>query len=133
MDFAAGKLDQRVTLQRATTSTNGLGEEVPDWADLAEVWASWRRASARETLAAAELSAVVSDVFEVRRSSVISDVGPLDRIVWSGRTYDIVDVTPLGRFGLRIAAVARGEVVESTFTPSLDFRFAVNSMYVPLI
>lgn len=109
MDFAAGKLDQRVTLQRATTTTNGLGEEIPSWADLDTVWASWRHATARETLAAAELSAVVSDVFEVRRSSTISDLGPKDRIVWDGRTYDIVEVTPLARYGLRIGAVARGE------------------------
>lgn len=109
MDFKAGRLDQRVTLQRATTSTNGLGEEIPSWSDLDTVWASWRRASARETLAAAELSAVVSDVFEVRRSSTISDLGPKDRIVWDGRTYDIAEVTPLARYGLRIGAVARGE------------------------
>lgn len=133
MQFASGKLDVRVTLQRATTTTDTWGAETPTWSDLATVWASQRRASARETLAAAELSASVSDVFEVRRSSEISDLGPLDRVVWSGRVYDVVEVTPLGRFGLRIAAVARGEVAESTFTPSLDFEFAVNSMYVPLI
>lgn len=109
MDLAAGKLDQRVTLRRATTARNGLGEMIPTWADLDTVWASQRRASARETLAAAELSASVSDVFEIRRSTSVADLGPLDRLVWDGRTYDIADVTPLGRFGLRITAAARSE------------------------
>lgn len=109
MDFKAGKLDQRVTLQRATTTANAYGEQVPSWADLDTVWASWRRATARETLAAAELSAVVSDVFEVRLSSTIATLGPKDRIIWDGRTYDIAEVTPIGRYGFRIGAVARGE------------------------
>lgn len=109
MDFKAGKLDQRVTLQRATTTANAYGEQVPSWADLDTVWASQRRASARETLAAAELSASVSDVFEVRRSSVIADLGPKDQLLWEGRIYDIAEVTPIGRYGFRIGAVARGE------------------------
>lgn len=110
MQFAAGKLDQRVTLQRATTTTDTWGAEIPTWSDLATVWASQRRASARETLAAAELSASVSDVFEVRRSSVIADLTPLDRLIWERRVYDIAEVTPIGRYGFRIAAVARWDV-----------------------
>ena len=109
MGFAAGHLDQRVTLQRATTTTNGYGEEIASWSDLGTVWASWRRASARETLAAAELSAVASDVFEIRRSARTETLGPKDRLAWSGRTYEIVEVTPIERHGLRVAAVARGE------------------------
>lgn len=110
MQFAAGKLDQRVTLQRATTATDTWGAEIPTWSDLATVWASQRRASARETLAAAELSASVSDVFEVRKSSVIADLGPKDQLLWEGRVYDIAEVTPIGRYGLRIGAIARADV-----------------------
>ena len=103
MQLAAGKLDVRVTLQRAGTTTDTWGAEIPTWSDLATVWASQRRASARETLAAAELSASVSDVFEVRQSSVIADLGPKDQLLWEGRIYDIAEVTPIGRYGFRIA------------------------------
>ncbi len=109
MGFAAAKLDQRVTLQRAGKVTDALGGQTLTWSDIATVWGSWRRASARETLAAAELSASVSDVFEVRLSPALADLGPTDRLLWNARTYDIVEVTPLDRYGLRIAAVARSE------------------------
>lgn len=109
MEFAAGKLIERVTLQRGASSTDSLGAEILTWADLDTVFASWRRATARETLAAAELSAAVSDVFEIRKSSTVDDLTPKDRLVWKGRTYDIVDVQPIGWHGLRVAAVARGE------------------------
>lgn len=109
MDFAAGDLRERVTLQRGTATTDSLGAEVLTWADLDTVFASWRRATARETLAAAELSASVQDVFEIRKSSTVDDLTPKDRLIWKGKTYDIADVQPIGWHGLRIAAVARGE------------------------
>jgi len=109
MDFAAGDLRERVTLQRGTSTINSGGEEILAWVDLDTVFASWRRATARETLAAAELSASVSDVFEVRKSNSIATLGPRDRLIWRGRTYDIANVERIGWHGLRVAAVARGE------------------------
>lgn len=104
------KLDRKIILQRATTVQDETGQEIQTWADLATVWASRRRASARETLAAAEVSAAITDVFECRWGSAWSDVSPLDRLVFEGRAYDIASVDEIGRHeGLRIAAVARAE------------------------
>ena len=105
------KLDRKITLQRATITQNrDSGENIETWATLATVWASRRRASARETLAAAELSAVVTDVFECRWDSSWSDLDPMDRLVYDGRTYMIESVDEIGRReGLSIAARARSE------------------------
>src|SRR5690554_7734665 len=107
----AGPRDRRVTLERFTSTQDpGSGETVETWATLAEVWASRRRASARETLAAAEISAEVTDVFEIRWAAAWSDLGPLDRLVYEGRTFSISSVDEIGRReGLRIAASARSE------------------------
>ena len=107
----AGKLARRITLQRATTAQDpDTGEEVSTWATLATVYASWRRASARETLAAAGVSAAVSDVFEIRYDSAWSDLSPLDRLTYNGKTYNIVEVAEIGRReGLRIGATARAD------------------------
>jgi SPP1 family predicted phage head-tail adaptor len=106
----AGRLDRRVTLQRATFAQDDTGQEVATWSTLATVWASRRRASARETLAAAEVSAAITDVFECRWASAWSDESPLDRLAFEGRAYDIASVDEIGRHeGLRIAAVARAE------------------------
>lgn len=106
----AGALDRRITLRRATKAQDELGQEIETWADLATVWASRRRASARETLAASEVSAAITDVFEIRYDGAWSDLSPLDRVGFEGRDYDIVSVDEIGRReGLRIAAVARAE------------------------
>lgn len=108
----AGDLDRRVTLQRAAITQDTTGQEIETWSTLgpSKIWASWRRASARETLAAAEKSAIVTDVFEVRYDSAWSDLNPKDRLVYSGRTYDIAEVTEIGRReGLRIGGAARAD------------------------
>lgn len=110
MGLAAGKLDRRIRLERAVVTTNDFGEEVQSWIHLAEVWASRRRASARETLAAAEVSAEVTDVFEIRYAAAWSDINPKDRLIFEDRVYDIAMVDEIGRReGLRIGASARAE------------------------
>lgn len=107
----AGDLDRRITIRRATTSVDpGSGQQIETWADLVTVWASWRRASARETLAAAELSAQVTDIFEVRWSAVTATVTPLDRVLYNGRTYDIAEATEIPRRkGMMLRGSARAE------------------------
>jgi len=106
----AGPLDRRITLRRFTSTQDVYGDPVETWADLATVWASRRRASARETLAAAEVSAAITDIFEIRRDSAWSNLSPKDALVFEGRTYDIASVDEIGRReGFRIAAVARAE------------------------
>lgn len=110
MGLAAGKLDRRITLRRAAKSQDEYGQEIETWFDLATVWASRRRASSRETLAAAEVSAAITDVFEIRYGSAWSDLSPLDRVLFEDRDYDIASVDEIDRrVGLRIAAVARAE------------------------
>jgi SPP1 family predicted phage head-tail adaptor len=101
----AGKLDRRITLQRYGITYNDDNEPVEGFTDLATVWASWRRASARETLASAEINAAATDVFEIRWSSVVSEINPKDRLIYQGDVYDIQAVAEIGRReGLRIDA-----------------------------
>lgn len=103
-------LDRKITLQRATRVQDGLGQEIETWSDLVTLHAAWRRASARETLASAEVSATASDVFEIRWSRAWADLNPTDRLVYDGRVYDIASVAEIGRReGLRIGALARTE------------------------
>ena len=107
----AGKLDRRITIRRATTAQDsGSGEMIETWADLTTVSASWRRASARETLAAAEISAEVTDIFECRWSPVTATITPQDRIVYGGKTYNIAEATEIGRReGMMLRGNARAE------------------------
>jgi SPP1 family predicted phage head-tail adaptor len=105
------ELDRRVTIRRASYSQDsGSGEMLETWSDLAEVWASWRRASSRETLASAEVSAEVTDVFTMRWSPVLASVTPKDRVLYQGREYNVSEVTEVGRReGMMIRGAARAE------------------------
>ncbi len=108
----AGKLDRRISLQRAVTARDAAGQMVPAWWPLGpdKIWASWRRATARETQAAAENSAIVTDVFEIRFASEWADLNPKDRLIYRDKPYEIAEVAEIGRReGFRIGASARAD------------------------
>lgn len=107
----AGELDRRITILRAVkVSDPASGQEVETWVDLKHLWASWRRASAREQLAAAEISAEVTDVFRVRWSSTTRTITPEDRVYYNGREYNLVEATEIGRReGMMLRGNARAE------------------------
>ncbi len=111
----AGKLDRKIVILRATvTQDPGSGEEIENWnlpgSHFATVWASWRRASARETLAASEVSAEVTDVFHCAWSPKMADVNAKDRISYAGRVYNISEAAEIGRReGIMLRGAARAE------------------------
>ena len=110
MGLAAGELDRIVLLERGVGVRDQSGQIVMTWSPIATVWASWRRASARETLAAAELQAAVTDVFVIRYSADVAALDPKCRLTFDGAVYDIAEVTEVGhRDGLRIVASARAD------------------------
>lgn len=107
----AGDLDRRITLMRYGISYNADNEPIEGYTALATVWASWRRATARETLAGAEISAAASDIFEIRYSSTVADLNPKDRLTYQGDDYNITAVDEIDRrVGLRIAATKRADL-----------------------
>lgn len=110
-EIKSGDLNRRVTLLRDDgEGQDDYGTPIEVWTTLATVWASWRRATARETLAAGEIGASVSDIFEIRYSSTVASLNPKDRLTYQGRTYDISGVTEIGfREGMRIEATARAD------------------------
>lgn len=106
----AGKLDRRITLQQLTQGVDGYNRPTADWLTLATRWASWRRATANEQLAGGQVNAQVTDIFEIRYDSTVAALSPKDRLTYGSRTYDIVEVTEIGRReGLLIRAVARAD------------------------
>lgn len=112
MGLAAGKLDRRITLQRFTYTTDaGSGEQVKTWADLATRWASKRDASDSERIASAEISAEIGTRFTVHWDSTVADLNPKDRLVFDGRTYEIIAVKEIDRrVGIEISAIARSDL-----------------------
>lgn len=87
--MGAGALNQRITFQRRTEYSDGIGGIVSAWGNLAcvpSVWASVRAKTGREGAENEQVEAASTYVFTVYSRS---DLSERDRIVWGGRDYNI--------------------------------------------
>ena len=117
----AGRLDRKITIQRKSITYSALGEQVGTWSDLAtRRWASVNPVSGDERWAVPQLAAKQQTEFQVRWSSDIADLSPLDRVLYPvpadgspqdipvTSIYDVAAIHEIGRReGLRIIAVRR--------------------------
>lgn len=96
----AGKLDRRITIERATYETNDFGEEVEIWECVATVWAQQRPVRGAERFTAQEFAGTRTLTFHIRYTPSLT---VRDRIRFKNhgeaaeRTYNIVDVREIGR------------------------------------
>ncbi len=109
---AAGSLDRRVEIQRATLADNGL-EEVPSWAELTTVWANFWPVSDGEKWRAGVVEGREIARFTIRYSDDAADVTGADRLVFEGRAWGITGVKEIGRKRwLEITAEVADEAVD---------------------
>lgn len=109
--MSAGKLDRRITLQRATASDDGFSSEgTLTWSDLATVWAEVSPVSDGERWRAGEVAAHITHRFRIRWSSTTATLTPKDRILYQGRVFDISGVKEIDRRKfLELTASARDD------------------------
>lgn len=94
----AGRRDQVVRFERATTARNALGGKTASaWASLGERWALVLFGSGSERREAAQEGAVQAATFRVLADEVTTTVTVADRIVHRGLTYDVTGIAPIGR------------------------------------
>lgn len=104
----AGRLDRRITIQRAIKTTDELGGHVLTWGDHATVWAEVLPISDGERWRAQEVAAHVTTRFRIRWGG--SGVTVEDRVVYDDRTYELVAVKEIGRReGQELTGAARAE------------------------
>lgn len=107
----AGKLDRRVTLQRAPLIDDGF-QTRPDWdnpEDIADVWAQFLPASASERASAGETAAYRKASYKFRRDSSWADLNAKDGLVDRGQSFNILGVTEPERGWMIAECVARGD------------------------
>lgn len=96
----SGRLDQRITLQRKTRTSDGMGGYNEAWDDLRTVWAEVRPLGAREVWDAMRVSSETRFRARIRWRGD-DDGAPYytsaDRVLWNGRTYGIERAVELGR------------------------------------
>lgn len=95
LQVKGGRLRERVTFQRRSSTRNDFGEETR-WRDLTTVWAGIEPLSGREYFNALQVQADVSTRIVCRYSSELSDVTPKDRIKHGSTVYDVRSVIDRG-------------------------------------
>lgn len=87
----AGRLASRCTLQTPATAVDALGQPVPGWTDIAQVWADIRMKSGMEAIRAdAPVSTVQASVRIRYRSNISAGM----RLVHGSTHYEIKAVLP---------------------------------------
>jgi SPP1 family predicted phage head-tail adaptor len=104
----AGRLDRRITLQRATIVQDAFGDGIETWGTLATVWASKTPVLDAERMQAGEIRAEQQCRFQIRWSPKVASLNPRDRLVCDGVTFLIWGVKEINtREGLEISATAQ--------------------------
>ena len=102
----AGKLDQRVTIERFSLVQNPqTGAMTETWAPLATLWAAVEPLQGREYFAAA---AVQSEVTTRVRLRYRPGVTPADRVKHEGRIYNIESVVDVRSARRELVLMVRG-------------------------
>jgi len=84
--MSIGNKVKRVTIQKATLAPDGHGGSVLTWSPRCVVWAHERPLTWRESLAAAQVTAVLSSVLELHFRS---DLSVRDRVKIGARTLEV--------------------------------------------
>lgn len=82
----AGSLDQRVTLQSLSATTDAGGGRVETWAEVATIWAKVTPASGRERLETGQLESPAKYRVTIRRRT---DITAKHRLLWQGKPLNI--------------------------------------------
>ena len=88
----AGKLDQRITVQTNTPTTDSKGQKIESWADTKTIWAGAVTDGGKEFFAAQKVYSEAQVVFRVRYDSSIVST---QRIKWLSRYYSILGINPV--------------------------------------
>lgn len=92
----AGSLNERITIQRRTRTSDGMGGYTEAWADLATVWSSVTPARGRSEVLDGQRIASTFEFRAVIHWRQDSNGAPYytaaDRVIWKGRTYGIANV-----------------------------------------
>lgn len=108
----AGTLDRLVTLQRPVVTQDRLGAPATSYVDATDYPhpASKAWVTGVERLRAAEVGAVAVEKFQIRWDPAIADLDPSWRLIFEGRTFNLVEASEIERRkGWTLVGHARAE------------------------
>lgn len=101
-----GAMNQRITLERAVDTPDGIGGVTKTWVKFARdamPWANVIAKSGKEVMAEGRTSASFVVLFTIYNRSDVTD---LDRIIWGGVAYNIRGIRREGVEALRLVIEA---------------------------
>ena len=104
MALDAGARENRITIERFTSTRNAYNEVIESWAPYCKAYAAIYYGTGAEQRQAAQEGASLPASFEVLANSKTREISVTDRISFNG-LWDIRSVAPMGRDGIRISAV----------------------------
>lgn len=97
MNADIGAFDRRITLQQPVHTQDATGGRVPGWSTVATVWARRLSAKGREFNAGGVELASVEEGFQIRYGAAWAGLDATWRVLYNGRTYDLLAVDEMGR------------------------------------
>lgn len=107
-----GNRDRRIIIESPTSTTDAFGGEVITWTPIGTGWwASFYPLKDSEVFRNSEATATVTHRFQLDFTNQVWDaIDPRCRILFDGRTYNVVGIKEIGRRqGIDISATARAE------------------------
>ena len=88
-----GKLNQRITIQRNSVTTDDIGNQTTEWSDFHSCWAAVYGVSGREYWQAREQHEENTVNFKIRYCNKLKELGTTNfRIKYGSKIYDITSV-----------------------------------------
>ena len=107
-----GRMDQRITLQRAVVTQDGLGGQTQAWVNFADnacPWAAVKAKAGNESMIEGRTAATFVVLFTIYNRR---DITPLDRIVWQDVAYNIRGIRDEGGRDLHLVIEAERGVAQ---------------------
>ena len=94
-----GKLDRRITFQRASYADDGFTSSVSGWVNYVTVWAMRKDVMDGEKFVSGQVGSKLVSRFTIRESTSALTITPRDRISYDGFFWEIQGVKqlPIGR------------------------------------
>ena len=110
MPINSGELDRKITIQKKVIERDEIGGEKPVWKTVSEPWAKVKFNPGGERFQAAQFIGKTPVQFLVRWSLKAKELTAEHRVLFEGRTFDVVDTSELGRReGIFIDATVHSE------------------------
>lgn len=105
-----GPLRHLVTVERATVSEDAAGAPVKSWSTLEATWAGVEPLTGQERFIAHQSAPDVTHRITLRWSTALAGLSPADRVLYSGRVFDLRAVLNLDERNATIECLATERV-----------------------